>query len=86
MLVIVAIKVLVYKKEIFVGRVTKSFQSVRRRPIYFLVHFRIILCCSIEFHKKQISFFVTQNIDLASVQNGIRIAGYFSSGQEVEWY
>ena len=78
MLVIVAIKVLVYKKEIFVGSV-----SVRRRPIYFLVHFRIILRCSIEFHKKQISFFVTQNIDLALVQNEM---SYFSSGQEVEWY
>ena len=69
------------QKEIFSGRI-----SVRKRPIYFLVPFRIILCCSIEFHKKQISFFVTQNIDLASVQDEMRIAGYFSSGQEVEWY
>ena len=71
------------QKEISVGRVTKSFQSVRRRPIYFLVHFRIILCYSIEFHKKQISFFATQNIDLASVQNEM---SYFSSGQEAECY
>ena len=78
MLVIVAIKVLVYKKEIFVEIV-----SVRRRLIYFLVHFRTILCYSIEFHKKQISFFATQKIDLASVQNEMN---YFSSGQKAECY
>ena len=71
------------QKEIFVGRVTKSFQSVRRRPIYFLVHFRFILRYSIEFNKKQISFFATKNIDLASVQNEM---SYFSSGQEAECY